>query len=200
MSSFTHPIIVPFDFDVEDAFSSTQSPDYTPASLDYFLALLSQLHREILLLYLRMALIDPPPVLPQSPVLSLSLIFDPRDFFIPEEILPPRERSHFRSSSSTNPPAQPQAIEIGENFHGTPNTSYARHEEQNRRQETVRAYATTPTENKRYTGNLPLCTRCTLHHTGFCTVKCQTCNKVGHLTRDCRNKGHISPNITQSSN
>ncbi|GKB70889.1 hypothetical protein Tco_0932301, partial [Tanacetum coccineum] len=39
-------------------------------------------------------------------------------------------RSHFRSSSSTNPPVQPQAIEIGENYHGTPDTSYACHEEQ----------------------------------------------------------------------
>ncbi|GJR41265.1 putative reverse transcriptase domain-containing protein [Tanacetum coccineum] len=31
--------------------------------------------------------------------------------------------------------------------------------------------------------------RCSLHHTGPCIVKCQTCNKVGHLTRNCRNKG-----------
>ncbi|GKE48063.1 putative reverse transcriptase domain-containing protein [Tanacetum coccineum] len=31
--------------------------------------------------------------------------------------------------------------------------------------------------------------KCTLHHTRPCTVKCQTCNKVGHLTRNCRNKG-----------
>ncbi|GJW20095.1 putative reverse transcriptase domain-containing protein [Tanacetum coccineum] len=29
----------------------------------------------------------------------------------------------------------------------------------------------------------------TLHHTGPCTVKCNTCNKVGHLTKNCRNKG-----------
>ncbi|GKB76869.1 reverse transcriptase domain-containing protein [Tanacetum coccineum] len=62
-------------------------------------------------------------------------------------------------------------------------------DQQNRRQETVRAYAATPTENKGYTGSLPLCKKCTLHHTGPCTVKCQTCNKVGHLTRNCRNKG-----------
>ncbi|GJX02472.1 reverse transcriptase domain-containing protein [Tanacetum coccineum] len=62
-------------------------------------------------------------------------------------------------------------------------------QQQNKRQETVRAYATTPTENKGYTGNLPLCKRCTLHHTRPCTVKCQTCNKVGHLTRNCKNKG-----------
>ncbi|GJS36416.1 hypothetical protein Tco_0534798 [Tanacetum coccineum] len=48
------------------------------------------------------------------------------------------------------------------------------HQQQNRRQETVRTYPA-----KRYHGNLPLCTRCTLHHIRVCTVKCQTCNEVG---------------------
>ncbi|GKC67406.1 putative reverse transcriptase domain-containing protein [Tanacetum coccineum] len=62
-------------------------------------------------------------------------------------------------------------------------------QQQNRRQETVRAYAVTPTKNSRYTGSLPLCKKCTLHHTGPCIVKCQTCNKVGHQTRNYRNKG-----------
>ncbi|GJS72371.1 putative reverse transcriptase domain-containing protein [Tanacetum coccineum] len=62
-------------------------------------------------------------------------------------------------------------------------------QQQNRRQETFRSYAATPTENSRYTGSLPLCKKCTLHHTGPCTVKCQTCNRVGHLTRNCKNKG-----------
>ncbi|GJR35703.1 reverse transcriptase domain-containing protein [Tanacetum coccineum] len=62
-------------------------------------------------------------------------------------------------------------------------------QQQNRRQETIMAYAATPTENSRYTGSFPLCKKCTLHHTGPCIVKCQTCNKVGHLTRNCRNKG-----------
>ncbi|GJS01088.1 reverse transcriptase domain-containing protein [Tanacetum coccineum] len=62
-------------------------------------------------------------------------------------------------------------------------------DQQNRRQETFRSYAATPTENNRYTGSLPLCKKCTLHHTGPCTIKCQTCNRVGHLTRNCRNKG-----------
>ncbi|GKD69090.1 putative reverse transcriptase domain-containing protein [Tanacetum coccineum] len=62
-------------------------------------------------------------------------------------------------------------------------------QQQNKRQETVRAYAAAPTKNSRYTGSLPLCKKCTLHHTGPCNVKCQTCNKVGHQTRNCRNKG-----------
>ncbi|GJU97744.1 hypothetical protein Tco_1327015 [Tanacetum coccineum] len=34
----TYPIIVPSNSDIEDTFSSTNSPDYTPASLDYFTA------------------------------------------------------------------------------------------------------------------------------------------------------------------
>ncbi|GJV05366.1 reverse transcriptase domain-containing protein [Tanacetum coccineum] len=40
-----------------------------------------------------------------------------------------------------------------------------------------------------YIRNRPLCKKCTLHHTGPCTVKCNTCNKVGHLTKNCKNKG-----------
>ncbi|GJX46416.1 hypothetical protein Tco_0271606 [Tanacetum coccineum] len=36
MSSSTHPIIVLSDYDVEDGFSSTTTPDYTLASLNYF--------------------------------------------------------------------------------------------------------------------------------------------------------------------
>nr|GEU87976.1 hypothetical protein [Tanacetum cinerariifolium] len=68
-----------------------------------------------------------PTTLPPSPVLSPMF-----NFFIPKEILSSRKRSYFRSSSSTNPPAQPQAIKIRENYHGTPYTSYARHEEQSK--------------------------------------------------------------------
>ncbi|GKC47021.1 putative reverse transcriptase domain-containing protein, partial [Tanacetum coccineum] len=40
-----------------------------------------------------------------------------------------------------------------------------------------------------YIGNRPLCKKCTLHHTGSCTVQCNTCNKVGHLIKNCKNKG-----------
>ncbi|GJS22211.1 putative reverse transcriptase domain-containing protein [Tanacetum coccineum] len=86
--------------------------------------------------------------------------------------------------------------------HNNHNRNNDYHQQQNRRQETIRTYAATPTENKRYTkkyhGNLPLCTRCTLHHTGVCTVKCQTCNKVGHLTRNCISKGPATGSNLQS--
>ncbi|GJV50707.1 reverse transcriptase domain-containing protein [Tanacetum coccineum] len=70
------------------------------------------------------------------------------------------------------------------------NNHYNDHQQQqNKRQESVRAYAATPAENSGYIGNRPLCEKCTLHHTGPCTVKCNTCNRVGHLTRNCGNKG-----------
>nr|GEU28765.1 hypothetical protein [Tanacetum cinerariifolium] len=74
------------------------------------------------------------------------------------------------------------------NCNSNNNRNNNHHQQQNRRQEIIKAYAATLTKNSRYTGNLPLCKRCTLHYTGSCTVKCQTCNKVGHQTRNCRNK------------
>ncbi|GKB24714.1 hypothetical protein Tco_0864115 [Tanacetum coccineum] len=117
MSSSTHPIIIPSDYDVEDAFSSTHSPDYISASPDYFPAspgntspdplddlskyLLTSLaispfhddpYMKVMQAYdatnnespilLPRAPIAPPTVLPPSPM------FNPRDFFLPEEILP----------------------------------------------------------------------------------------------------------------
>ncbi|GJQ92652.1 putative reverse transcriptase domain-containing protein [Tanacetum coccineum] len=57
--------------------------------------------------------------------------------------------------------------------------------DQNRRQDAAKAMRPLLLDNKR---NLPLCRKCDLHHTGPCTVKCNTCNKVGHLTKNCRNK------------
>nr|GEX29903.1 putative reverse transcriptase domain-containing protein [Tanacetum cinerariifolium] len=60
----------------------------------------------------------------------------------------------------------------------TTNNRYNNYQSQhNRRQETFMSYAATQTENSEYTGNRPPCKKCTLHHTGPCTVKCNTCNK-----------------------
>ncbi|GJS30209.1 putative reverse transcriptase domain-containing protein [Tanacetum coccineum] len=73
------------------------------------------------------------------------------------------------------------------NYRNT-NNRYNNRQQQNRRQEAGRAYAVTPSENSRYAGDLPLCKRCNFHHTGPCTGKCNICNKVGHLSKNCRNK------------
>nr|GEZ06772.1 putative reverse transcriptase domain-containing protein [Tanacetum cinerariifolium] len=61
--------------------------------------------------------------------------------------------------------------------------------QQNRKPATFKSYAATPTENRGYTGNHPLCHRCTLHHTRPCTIRCRVYNKIGHLTKNCKNKG-----------
>nr|GEV48334.1 retrovirus-related Pol polyprotein from transposon TNT 1-94 [Tanacetum cinerariifolium] len=67
------------------------------------------------------------------------------------------------------------------------NNRYNNHQpQQNQRQEAIRAYDVTPSENNRYAGDLPLCKRCNFHHTGPCIGKCNTCNKKkGHYTNQC---------------
>ncbi|GJS23287.1 putative reverse transcriptase domain-containing protein [Tanacetum coccineum] len=62
-------------------------------------------------------------------------------------------------------------------------------------QNVARAYTAGNNEKKPYNGPLPFCNKCKLHHEGPCTVRCGKCNKVGHLTRDC--KVTISTTSTQ---
>nr|GEX48274.1 reverse transcriptase domain-containing protein [Tanacetum cinerariifolium] len=76
-------------------------------------------------------------------------------------------------------------------------------QQQNRRPETFRSYVAIPTENRGYTGNRPLCQRCTLHHTEPCTIRCRVCNKCSktninangrtYLLRD--KNAHQDPNV-----
>ncbi|GKA59453.1 putative reverse transcriptase domain-containing protein [Tanacetum coccineum] len=190
MSTSTHPIIVLSNSNVEDDFSSTNTPDYTLALPNYSLAsprntssdpsedlskdllaslAISPFHDDLYMkvmqaynatndespIPLPRALIAPLTVLPPSLVLPLSLIFDPRDFFLPEEILPsrkracsrspsftsaqhsnfflpeeilpPQKRACFLSSFSTDISAPPHVFEIGESSH---KTHLERHEEQ----------------------------------------------------------------------
>nr|GEY92880.1 reverse transcriptase domain-containing protein [Tanacetum cinerariifolium] len=65
----------------------------------------------------------PPPVI-MPPSLILSLMFNPQEFVLPEELLPPKKCGRGRSSSSTS--AQPHEFEIGESSR---KTSLERHEE-----------------------------------------------------------------------
>ncbi|GJU68431.1 putative reverse transcriptase domain-containing protein [Tanacetum coccineum] len=68
------------------------------------------------------------------------------------------------------------------NYQDNRNNDNRNHQQQNRRQETFKANG-----NRGYNGPHPLCRKCTLHHTGPCTVRCLNCNKVGHQTRNDRN-------------
>ncbi|GJT37427.1 putative reverse transcriptase domain-containing protein [Tanacetum coccineum] len=119
MSTSTHPIIVPSDYDVEDAFSSTHSPDYTPASPDYFPASPGNT--------------SPDPSDDLSKYLLASLAISPfhNDPYM-KEILPPQKRARFLSSSSTNPSTPPQVFKIGENYHGAPDTMCIDYQELNK--------------------------------------------------------------------
>ncbi|GKE54144.1 hypothetical protein Tco_1489300 [Tanacetum coccineum] len=63
-----------------------------------------------------------------------------------------------------------------------------------KRQNVARACSVGPSEKKEYAGTLPLCNKCKLCHNGPCTVKCANCNKVGHLTRDCRSPATTTNN------
>ncbi|GKB53119.1 hypothetical protein Tco_0903872 [Tanacetum coccineum] len=73
--------------------------------------------------YAKESHIPPPTIVPPS--LMLSPMFNHQEFFLPEELLPPKKRDRDRSSSSTF--ALPQEFEIGESSH---KTSLERHEEQ----------------------------------------------------------------------
>nr|GFB81250.1 hypothetical protein [Tanacetum cinerariifolium] len=53
-------------------------------------------------------------------------------------------------------------------------------------QNVARAYTADNNKGKPYNRPLPLCNKSKLHHKGTCTVRCRKCNKVGHLTRDCK--------------
>ncbi|GJX69454.1 hypothetical protein Tco_0305181 [Tanacetum coccineum] len=53
-------------------------------------------------------------------------------------------------------------------------------------QNVTRAYTADNNERKSYNGPLPLYNKCKLYHEGPCTMRYGKCNKVGHLTRDCK--------------
>ncbi|GKE75902.1 reverse transcriptase domain-containing protein [Tanacetum coccineum] len=63
------------------------------------------------------------------------------------------------------------------------------HQQQNKRQNTGRAYTAGPGKKREYTGSLPLCTKCNYHHKGPCAPRCNKCKKIGHLAHDCRSSG-----------
>nr|GEY78643.1 hypothetical protein [Tanacetum cinerariifolium] len=119
------------------------SPDYVPASLrktfseslnnSFGLALiasptLSLFHDEhymkvMHVYYAKKSPIPLPIIMPPS--LMLSPIFNPREFFLPEELLPLKKQGRDRSSSSTS--ALPQEFKIGESSR---KTSLKRHKDQ----------------------------------------------------------------------
>ncbi|GJW54024.1 reverse transcriptase domain-containing protein [Tanacetum coccineum] len=74
------------------------------------------------------------------------------------------------------------------NYRNT-NNRYNNHQpQQNRRQETFRAYAATPTENNGYTGKLSLINKGPATRSNLLpvTVTCHACGEKGHYANQCR--------------
>ncbi|GJV22907.1 putative reverse transcriptase domain-containing protein [Tanacetum coccineum] len=65
-------------------------------------------------------------------------------------------------------------------------------QQQNKRQNTGRAYTARTGEKKPYGGSKTLCAKCKYHHDGPCAPKCHKCNKVGHFARDCRSTANAN--------
>ncbi|GJU59625.1 putative reverse transcriptase domain-containing protein, partial [Tanacetum coccineum] len=66
------------------------------------------------------------------------------------------------------------------------------YQQQNKRQNTSRAYTAWIGEKRAYGGSKPLCLKCNYHHDGPCAPKCHKCNEVGHFARDCRSAGNAN--------
>ncbi|GKE91698.1 reverse transcriptase domain-containing protein [Tanacetum coccineum] len=65
-------------------------------------------------------------------------------------------------------------------------------QQQNKRQNTDRAYTAGTGEKKPYGGSKPLCAKCNYHHDGPCAPKCHKCNKFDHFASDCRSVGNVN--------
>ncbi|GJU53071.1 reverse transcriptase domain-containing protein [Tanacetum coccineum] len=64
--------------------------------------------------------------------------------------------------------------------------------QQNKRQNTGRAYTAGSGEKKPYGWSKPLCSKCNYHHDGQCAPKCHKCNRVCHLARDYRSTANVN--------
>ncbi|GJS49852.1 hypothetical protein Tco_0599973 [Tanacetum coccineum] len=72
--------------------------------------------------------------------------------------------------------------------------------QQNKRQNTSRAYTAGSGEKKPYGGSKPLCLKCNYHHDDPCAPKCHKCNRVVHLARDCRSPSNANTGNNQKGN
>nr|GEW06031.1 putative reverse transcriptase domain-containing protein [Tanacetum cinerariifolium] len=59
-------------------------------------------------------------------------------------------------------------------------------QQQNKKQNTDKAYTAGFGHKKPYGGSKPLCSKCKYHHDGQCALKCLKCNRVGYLAPDCK--------------
>ncbi|GJR04985.1 putative reverse transcriptase domain-containing protein [Tanacetum coccineum] len=85
-------------------------------------------------------------------------------------------------------------------FKNTSRNNQNQQRQENKRQNTGRAYTAGSGDNKSYTGSKPLCPKCNYNHNGPCAPKCYKCNKFGHLGRNCRSSTGVNPGSNQRGN
>ncbi|GJS70669.1 putative reverse transcriptase domain-containing protein [Tanacetum coccineum] len=91
-------------------------------------------------------------------------------------------------------------VENKRKFEDTSRNNQNQQRQENKRQNTGRAYTAGSGDKKPYAGSKPLCPKCNYNHNGPCTPKCHKCNKFGHLARDCRNSASVNPGNNQGGN
>nr|GEU89577.1 uncharacterized mitochondrial protein AtMg00810-like [Tanacetum cinerariifolium] len=79
-------------------------------------------------------------------------------------------------------------------------SNQSQQQQQNKRQNTGRAYTAGSGEKKPYGGSKPLCPKCNYHHDGPCAPTCYKCNKVGHIARDCKSTTNVNAANNQRGN
>ncbi|GJU11406.1 putative reverse transcriptase domain-containing protein [Tanacetum coccineum] len=82
-------------------------------------------------------------------------------------------------------------------FENTSRNNQNQQRQENKRQNTGRAYTAGSGDNKLYTGSKPLCLKCNYHHNGPCAPKCHKCNKFDHLGCNCRSFASVNPGSNQ---
>ncbi|GKA67269.1 putative reverse transcriptase domain-containing protein [Tanacetum coccineum] len=85
-------------------------------------------------------------------------------------------------------------------FENTSRNNQNQQRQENKRQNTGRAYTAGSGDKKSYTGSKPLCPKCNYNHNGPCAPKCYKCNKFGHLGRNCRSSASVNPGSNQRGN
>ncbi|GJU22747.1 putative reverse transcriptase domain-containing protein [Tanacetum coccineum] len=83
-------------------------------------------------------------------------------------------------------------------FEDTPQNNQT--QQQNKRQNTGRAYAAGNGDKKPYEGTKPLCPKCNFNHYGPCIPTCNNCKKLGHLAKDCRSRPTTANNNNNNRN
>ncbi|GJW12127.1 putative reverse transcriptase domain-containing protein [Tanacetum coccineum] len=94
-------------------------------------------------------------------------------------------------------PRQISGRENKRKFENTSRNNQNQQRQENKRQNTGRAYTAGSGDNKSYTGFKQLCPKCNYHHNGPCAPKCYKCNKFGHLGRNCRSSASVNPGSNQ---